>query len=100
VPKAVKGEQLAKRTQVQFEGKLVPADQLDFETEKEPWSIYKLEDGTVVRLKTILGSVSRLVDRYKPDGEPIYLLGVGGMPMMDVPPELRQQATQPKDQKE
>ena len=72
---------------------MVPAEQLEFEGEKEPWSVYKLEDGTVVKLKTILAGVSRLVDRYKPDGEPIYVLSVGGMPIIEVPPELRQQAT-------
>jgi hypothetical protein len=91
---------LAKRIQVQFENQMVPADQLDFEFEKEPWTSYKLEDGAVVRLKVVLASVARLVDRYKPDGEPIYVLGFGGIPVLEVPPELRQQAAQPRAGKE
>ncbi len=90
---------MAKRIQVQFEGHQVPAEQLEFEIDKEPFSVYRLEDGAVLKIKTILGSAARLVDRYKPDGEPIYVLGVGGMPILDVPPELRQ-PTQSKGQEE
>ena len=79
-----------KRIEVPFEGQMVPADQMSFEAEKEPWTVYTLEDGTVVRLKTILATVARLVDRYKPDGDPIYVLGIGGMPVIEAPVELRQ----------
>jgi hypothetical protein len=68
---------------------MVPAEQLDFESDKEPWTVYRLEDGTVLKVKTILASVARLIDRYKPDGEPIYVLGVGGMPVLEVPLGLR-----------
>lgn len=80
---------MARRTQVPYEGKMVSAEQLEFEPEKEPFTVYRLEDGTVLKLKTILGSVARLVDRYKPDGEPIYVLSIGGMPIIEVNPELR-----------
>lgn len=91
---------MAKRIQVQYEGKMVPADQLNFESEKEPWTVYTLEDGTVLKIKTILGNVARLVDRYKPDGEPIYILGVGGVPMLEVPVELRRQPQDPTGEQE
>jgi hypothetical protein len=87
---------LAKRIQVPFEGKTVEAERLDFEAEKEPWSVYKLEDGTILRIRTVLGSAARLIDRYKPDGEPIYILGLGNMPILEIPPELRQEGAQPK----
>lgn len=91
---------MAKRIQVPLEGKPVEAEQLDFEAEKEPWSVYKLEDGTVLRFKTVLGTAARLVDRYKPDGEPIYVFQMGGMPILEVPPELRREAAQSKAEKE
>ncbi len=93
-----KGKQsLAKIIEVQFEGKTVPAEQLDFESEKEPWTVYKLEDGTILKLKTVLANVSRLVDRYKSDGEPIYVLGLAGIPALEVPPELKQKTATTKD---
>jgi hypothetical protein len=80
---------LAQRIEVPFQGQMVPADRLEFEAEKEPWCVYRLEDGTTLRMKTVLGSVSRLVDQYMPDGDPVYLLGVGGVPMLEVPPALK-----------
>ena len=90
---------MSRRINVPFEGKMVPAEQLDFESEKEPWTVYKLEDGTVLKIKTILANAARLVDRYKPDGEPMYVLGVGSLPVLDIPAELRQQVAQPDVQK-
>jgi len=79
---------MAKRIEILFEGQMVPAEQLEFESEKEPFSLYRLEDGTVIKLKTILASVSRVLDRYHADGNPIYVMNVGGMPVLDVPTEL------------
>ncbi len=76
---------------------MVPADQLTFETEKEPWAEYRLEDGAILRLKTVLGNVARLADRYKPDGDPIYALTLAGITLIEVPPELKR-AAQPKNQ--
>ena len=93
---------LAKRVEVQFEGQTVQADQLTFETQKEPWAEYKLEDGTVLKFKVVLGNVARLVDRYKPDGEPIYVLSLAGVPLIEVPRELKrgvQPAPPPENQR-
>lgn len=77
---------------------MVAAEQLEFDSEKEPWTVYKLEDGAVLRIKTILANAARLVDRYKPDGEPIYVLGIGGIPVMEVPKELHR-PDEPDDSK-
>jgi len=79
---------------------MVPAEQLEFESDKEPWTSYKLEDGTILKVKTVLTNVARLLDRYKPNGEPIYVLGVGGISVVDIPPELRQRPAHPEAAKE
>lgn len=85
-----KEEHLAKRIQVAFEGKLVPAEQLSFEAEAEPWTVYTLEDGSVLKVRNVLGSVTRVIGQYKPNGEPIYVLGLGTIPIMEIPGELHQ----------
>jgi hypothetical protein len=82
-------EFLAKTTTVEFEGKMVPAELLEFESEKEPWSAYKLEDGTVFKMKQTLVSIFRLIDRFKPDGEPIYIFKAVGIVDASVPDELK-----------
>ena len=46
---------------------------LDWKTVKEDWNIYKLEDGTTLKIKIILKGVRRL-NRYNPDGTPVYIV--------------------------
>jgi hypothetical protein len=81
---------MAKPTQVEFEGQLVDADILDSEIIGEPWSLYRLEDGTTIKCKQVLVSVSRLRDKHKENGEPIYVLKIGGLVDTEIPRELYQ----------
>jgi len=80
---------LAKQTTVEFEGKNVKAEEIELEVEKEPWSVYRLADGTVVRMKQALVSIARLIDVYKPDGEPVYTFKASGIVHVDVPESLK-----------
>lgn len=80
---------MSKSVKIEYEGQLVPAEELDFEVEKEPWTVYKLEDGTVLKFKQALAKVCRLTEAFKKDGEPIYVFQVGGMTHADVPASLK-----------
>ena len=82
---------MSKPTTATFEGQVVPAAELDFDTEKEPWSIFRLEDGTVLRLKQTLVRVCKLQDRFKEDGDPIYVMEVGGIVHTEIPAILKKQ---------
>lgn len=79
---------MAKPTQVEFESQIVDADILDSEALGEPWCTYRLEDGTIIKCQQILVSVSRLRDKYKENGEPIYVLKLGGLLDAEIPREL------------
>ncbi len=79
---------MSRATEVEFQGERIPAEELDFEIEKEPWAVYRLEDGTILKLKHVLVSVAR-TNRYKPDGEPIYVFQVSGVAHTEVPPSLK-----------
>jgi hypothetical protein len=52
---------------------LLEAIELDFTEEKEYWNVYKLEDGTTLKVKLVLRGVKRL-KKHNPDGTPIYLI--------------------------
>jgi hypothetical protein len=52
---------------------LEKAVNLDWSSEKEYWNSYKLEDGTLMKVKLILQGVKR-TDQHNPDGTPIYLI--------------------------
>jgi hypothetical protein len=63
-----------KTVTVPFEGRPEPAVEVDFQTLVEPWAEYRLGDGAVLRLKTVLGAVVKLTERTKENGEPIYII--------------------------
>ena len=83
---------MSKTTEVEFEGQMVPAEELDFEGQKEPWSIYKLEDGTVFKMKQNLVNIFKLIDRFGPTGDPIYIFKIAGITNADVPAALKKKA--------
>lgn len=62
--------------------------ELEFETEREGWNIYILEDGTKVKLKSVAATIVRL-DEYLPTGEPIYLVNASNVVATDVPDNLK-----------
>ncbi len=80
---------MGKPTKVEHEGKMVLAEDLTFDTDKEPWTTYTLEDGTILKIKYALAKVCRLTDTFKPDGEPIYVFQVGGLTHIEAPEHLK-----------
>jgi hypothetical protein len=83
---------LSKISEVEFEGQMVPAEELEFESQKEPWCIYQLEDGTVFKMKLNLVSIFKLIGRFGPTGEPIYAFKIAGINHADVPASLKKKA--------
>lgn len=68
---------------------------LKFETINEDWNIYKLEDGTVLRVKIIAVNIIRGIDPETGDifyikerGEPLYNIRHQLVIASDVPKEL------------
>jgi hypothetical protein len=47
-------------------------DELEFVVKNEPWTKFKLEDGTKLFVKYVLTKVYR-IDSHDPDGEPAYV---------------------------
>lgn len=56
----------------------------------ERWTELRLEDGTVLRIKPVVMSISRLEGQYDPDGNPMYAVQAGQtMTMVSSPEHLR-----------
>jgi len=63
--------------------------ELDWSSEKEYWNEYKLDDGTVLKVKIVLRGVRR-AEGHTPDGNPIYLINSQNIVRATkVPKELR-----------
>jgi hypothetical protein len=59
-----------------IEQKFMPADapdQLAFVAEQEPWNIYRLENGSIIRAKIVLARIEE-TGQFEADGAPRYLL--------------------------
>jgi len=52
---------------------IAQADDIDFSESEEHWNVYKLKDGTTLKVKLIVTSVKRL-KKHNPDGTPLYLI--------------------------
>lgn len=64
--------------------------EIEFETERESWNSYILEDGTKVKLKAVAATIVRL-DEYLPNGDPMYIVNASNVVATDVPDNLKRQ---------
>lgn len=64
---------MPRRVKVEFLSEMVDGDELEFETIKEGWNEYACEDGSTVKLKSVVSRIVKLVDRRNAAGEAIYL---------------------------
>ena len=64
---------MSKRTKVAYQGKQVDAIELSFEIVREEWNEYKCEDGSTIRLKTVVSKIHRS-DQRNEAGEPIFMV--------------------------
>ena len=62
--------------------------ELDFEIIKEPWNKYKLEDGSILRIKNPILKFF-LTDKLDNLGQPVYRVGGLNLISVMVPDELR-----------
>lgn len=74
---------------IKFEGNEEEARRVYVNSMREEWNQYMLEDGTVLRMRTILHDVYRLSHKFTPDGDPIYVVKTSNIVSPDVPAGLK-----------
>ncbi|MBM3292144.1 hypothetical protein FJY84_05650 [Candidatus Bathyarchaeota archaeon] len=74
---------------------VIPAEALadsvdiDFEEVEEHWNVYRLSDGTKLKVKLILRGVKRL-PQYEPDGTPVYVINsMNVVRAVEVPSDIK-----------
>ncbi len=68
---------------------LEEAEDIDFTEEKEYWNVYRLSDGTTLKIKLILRGIKRL-KKWLPDGSPIYVVNsTNVVRTINIPKELK-----------
>ncbi len=69
----------------------VPGQTVEFEPTAEPWSQYKLADGTQVKVKMVLLNAARL-DEFNEKGEPVYVFQFQQILGVVAPDELKRKS--------
>jgi hypothetical protein len=74
---------------------IAEGEEIDFEEKEEHWNVYKLKDGTTLKVKLILIGVRRL-KKHNPDGTPIYVINSQNVVRaINIPKELMAKPKEP-----
>lgn len=74
---------------VPFQGQEVDATEVDFQTRKEDWNEYQLMDGSVVKMKLVVGDIFKVPGQYDDEGNPIYIVRSKNVLMVKSPDTLK-----------
>jgi hypothetical protein len=77
-----------KKVQLRVGDRNVEGTLVDFETLREEYNSYKLADGSIIRMKTVVTNIIR-TEEFAPTGEPIYVVNSQNVLVADVPDELK-----------
>ncbi|MGD0496148.1 MAG: hypothetical protein ABSB28_08925 [Candidatus Bathyarchaeia archaeon] len=67
---------------------LAEGQDVDFEEKEEHWNVYRLKDGSTLKVKLILLGIKKL-KKHNPDGTPIYMINSQNIVRaVDIPKEL------------
>lgn len=79
---------MAKR-KMNYGGREVSVEEIEFEAEREPWNVYILSDGSQLKVKAVLSAVFRVDGEYAPNGDPIYMVQASPIIATSAPEHLK-----------
>jgi len=83
-----RGVARTKRIQLQ-DGSYIDAEIVPFRGDVEHWNEYLLDDGTVLRMKSIVREVVRLDGHYDAEGNPAYIVDSANVTHVSAPEDLK-----------
>lgn len=89
------GATLGRKVQVPMppDGRMVDGVEVSIAESTERWSDVKLEDGSVLRVKSSILSAVRVLDQFDQDGNPMYALKANlAMVVAEAPEHLKKAA--------
>jgi hypothetical protein len=64
-------------------------ESIGYRPQQEHWNSYLLDDGTVLRLKLVVTSVDKVLDKFDAEGNPIYATHSTNVVAVDAPASAR-----------
>jgi hypothetical protein len=80
---------MARQRKITYQNRLVEATEVQFQAPSEHWNEYLVDDGSVIKLKTVTSEVLRIEGEYDPEGNPIYLVKSTNIVTVSAPEKLR-----------
>jgi hypothetical protein len=77
---------------INWRGKQVKAISTRFKNIREEWNEYELEDGSTLRMKTVVSDVVRIPDEYDNENNPIYVVKSTNMVVANSPDHLKKKS--------
>ncbi len=81
---------MAKKIKIPSSEGPLDGTEIGFRAVGEHWNEYLLDDGTILRNKSVLTDIVRVEGKYNEEGQPLYLFKTQNVSSSSVPPELMQ----------
>ena len=76
-----------KKIMMNIGDKAVEAESMSFKASEEPWTIYKLDDGSVIKLRPVVSGIFKLPGQDPVTGLPQFLIRSSNVVSVE-PPEV------------
>lgn len=63
---------MERKTKIMYNGQLHDATFIPVTSSQEQWNEYLLDDGTLIRMKTVVTEIYRIDDLLGAEGDPLY----------------------------
>jgi hypothetical protein len=80
---------MERKTKIMFNGQQHDATLIPVTSSQEPWSEYILDDGSLLRLKTVVTEVYKIDGFYTAEGDPVYQIKSKNIVSAISPEELK-----------
>lgn len=83
---------MERKVKIAHKGKEKDGIDLDFKTLKEEWNEYDLEDGSRIRLKSVISNIVKVPNEFDEEGNPVYVVRSTNILAVSSPDYLRKGA--------
>ena len=80
------------KRKIKYQNRDIEGTEVSFNVMQQDWNEYSLNDGTIIKVQTVMTSVLRLEGEYNNLGDPIYIVHTQNIVIANnVPEHMRKQ---------